>query len=243
MKSLTRLAVAILVLSLAQGCVSSGKRNENPEKAAQIYADLGLEYLRQGKLELAKMKLDRSLELNKKQPQAHSYLAEVLKQQGDMESAEEHYLRAVQYDGDNPMLLNNFGAFLCQQARIEESEKYFLRAAKLPHYRTPELAYENLALCSLQNGNKAKAEEYFRIALSVNPSLHKSLYQMALLSYNEGAYMKARAFIERFHAIGQTEQSLRLGIRIEQALGDKAAVDRYEKTLSVKFPGATWSND
>jgi len=238
MNALTRLAVAILVLSLAQGCVSTDKRKENPEKAAQLYAELGLEYLRQGKLELAKMKLDRSLELNKKQPQAHNYLAELLKQLGDMESAEEHYLSAVRYDGDNAMLLNNFGAFLCQQARIEESEKYFLRAAKLPHYRTPELAYENLALCSLQNGNKVKAEKYFRIALSVNPVLHKSLYQMAQLSYDEGAYMKARAFIERFHAIGQSEQSLKLGMKIEQALGDEAAVDRYEKALSNKFSGA-----
>ncbi len=239
MKSLTRIAVAVLVLSLAQGCVSSAKRNENPEKAAQIYADLGLQYLRQGKLELALTKLERSLELNKKYPQAHHYIAEVHKQMGDMKSAEKHYNSAIHYDGDNPMLLNNFGAFLCQQSRIEESEKYFLDAANVPDYRTPELAYENLALCALQNGKKEKAEEYFRQALDVNPSLHKSLYQMALLSYETKAFMKARAFIERFHAIGKTEQSLKLGIRIEQALGDNDAVDRYSKALSSQSSGAS----
>ena len=238
MKSLTRLAVAILVLSLAQACVSTDKRKENPKKAAQLYADLGLEYLRQGKLELALTKLERSLELNKKYPLAHHYIAEVHKQMGDMESAEKYYISAIRYDADNPMLLNNFGAFLCQQSRVEESEKYFLRAANAPGYRTPELAYENLALCALQNGNKAKAEEYFRQALAVKPSLHKSLYQMAQLSYDDGAFMKARAFIQRFHAIGETEQSLKLGIRIEQALGDNAAVDRYEKALSTNFSGA-----
>ena len=238
MKSLTRLALVLLVLSLAQGCVSTDTRKENPEKAAQLYADLGLEYLRQGKLELALTKLERSLELNKKLPQAHHYLAEVYKQMGDMELAEKYYNSAVRYDGHNPMLLNNFGAFLCQQSRVEESEKYFLRAAEVPANRTPELAYENIALCALQNGNKAKAEEYFRQALAVKSSLHKSLFQMAQLSYDDGAFMKARAFIERFHAIGETEQSLKLGIRIEQALGDNAAVDRYEKALSAKLSGA-----
>ncbi len=239
MKSLTRMAVAIVVLSLAQGCVSSAKRNENPEKAAQIYADLGLQYLRQGKLELALTKLERSLELNKKYPQAHHYIAEVHKQMGDMKSAEKYYNSAIHYDGDNPMLLNNFGAFLCQQSRIEESEKYFLDAANVPDYRTPELAYENLALCALQNGKKEKAEQYFRKALDVNPSLHKSLYQMALLSYETKGFMKARAFIERFHAIGKTEQSLKLGIRIEQALGDNDAVDRYSKALSNRSTGTS----
>ena len=237
MKSLTRLAVAVLVLSLVQGCVSTDKRHENPEKAAQLYADLGLEYLRQGKLELALTKLERSLELNKKYPQAHHYIAEVHKQMGDMKLAEKYYISAVRFDGENPMLLNNFGAFLCQQSRVEESEQYFLRAANLPGYRTPELAYENLALCALQNGNKEKAEQYFRKALAVKPSLHKSLYQMAWLSYDDGAFMKARAFIERFHAIGETEQSLKLAIRIERALGDNAAVDKYEKALSTKFSG------
>ncbi len=237
MKLFSRLAVAVLVSILLQGCVTSGQRNENPEKAAQIYAELGLEYLRQGKLELALVKLERSLELNEKYPLTHHYIAEVYKQLGDMKAAEKYYNSAIRYDSDNPALLNNFGAFLCQQSRVDESEEYFLRAVKVPRYRTPELAYENLALCALHNGKKEKAEQYFRKALAVKPTLHKSLYQMALLNYDNGAFMKARAFIQRFHSIGETEQSLKLAIRIEQALGDDAAVEQYEKTLSTKFSG------
>ena len=238
MKLLSRIGVAVLISMLLQACVTSGQRSEDPEKAAQIYADLGLEYLRQGKLDLALMKLERSLELNKKYPQAHHYIAEVYKQMGDEELAEKFYKSALHFDSENPMLLNNYGAFLCQQSRIDESEKYFLRAANLSGYRTPELAFENLALCALQNHDKVKAEEYFRKALATNPSLHKSLYQMAQLSYEDGVYLKARAFIQRFHAIGQTEQSLKLGIRIEKALGDNAAVDRYRNALSTGLSGA-----
>lgn len=237
MNRLSWLGVAVLISVVLQGCVTSGMRNEDPEKAAKIYAELGLEYLRQGKLKLALTKLERSLELNKKNPLAHHYIAETYKQMGDMKLTEKYYKSAIYYDDDNPLLLNNFGAFLCKQSRVDESEQYFLRAANSSKYRTPELAYENLALCALQNGNKEKAEQYFRKALALNPALHKSLYQLALLNYDAGAFMKARAFIQRFHAIGETEQSLELAIRVEQALGNSAAVDRYKKTLSTKFSG------
>ena len=243
MKQLGLLGVLCLLLALLQGCVSSGKRSEDPEKAAQIYADLGLEYLRQGNLDLAVSKLERSLELDSKLPRANHYIAEAYKQQGEMKLAEEYYNKAVDYDSDNPMLLNNYGAFLCGQGRIEESEEYFTRAAEVPSYRTPELAYENQALCALQNGNKTKAEEYFRKALNVKPVLPKALYQMALLTYEQQEFLKARAFIERFHALGRTEKSLKLAIKIEWALGDKAAVARLRETMRIEFPNADPDRD
>lgn len=239
MKSLKLFLCASALVFLVAGCVSTDKREANPEKAAQIYADLGLQYLRQGNLELARVKLERSLELNDKNADAHHYIAEIYKQRKNWEQAGQHYSKAVRYDEENPMLLNNYGAFLCEQGRFSESEEYFLRATRLPSYRTPELAYENLALCALQTDNSSTAEAYFRKALQLQPSLPKSLYQMALISYQQGEYLSARAFIERFHAIGRTPQSLKLGIRIEEALGDEAAADKYRERLSRQFPDTT----
>lgn len=236
MKFFGLLALVVMIVSLMQGCVSTDKREANPGKAAAIYADLGLQYLRQGNLELAQAKLERSLELDSKNAAAHHYIAEVYKQRNNWEQAEQHYSKAVRYDEENPMLLNNYGAFLCERGRFSESEEYFLRAARLPSYRTPELAYENLALCALQTDNSATAEAYFRKALQIRPSLPKSLYQMALISYQQGEYLSARAFIERFHVIGRTPQSLKLGIRIEEALGDEIAADKYRERLSRQFP-------
>ncbi len=233
MKKLPLLGVLMLSLSLMQGCVSTQpERKENPEQAAKIYADLGLQYLRQGDLEMSLDRLKRSLEIDSKNPAANHYIAEVYKQLGNMQSADDHFKLAVRYDRENPMVLNNYGAFLCEQGRFEESEGYFLQAAKIPDYRTPELAYENLALCALQTGNREEAEEYFRKALEIRPNLPKSLYQMALLNYQKGEYFRARAFIQRFHSLGKTEQSLNLGIKIEEALGDISAADNYRQELS-----------
>lgn len=232
------LLLTLLTALLGQGCVSTDRRDADPEKAAKIYADLGLEYLRQGNLELALVKLERSLELDGNNADAHHYIAEVYNQLGKAELAQKHYLEAVSLDDANPMLLNNYGAFLCEQGRFEASEEYFLRAAALPRYRTPELAYENLALCALQSDNTARAEEYFRKALKLRPGLPQSLYQMARLTYQQEQYLTARAFIQRLHDIGQTRQSLQLAIRIEEALGDADAADAYRDALSSQFPDA-----
>jgi len=226
---------------LLQGCVQSGgpKGEKETAEAVRIYNDLGLGYLRQGKLDQAQDKLKRALELNSSDPAANHYIAEVYKQQGDTKLAEKYYDRAAELDPRNPMVLNNYGAFLCEQSRFADAEKYFLRAANTPRYQTPELAYENLALCAQRVNNMDKAEEYFRKALSANPKLPKSLYQLAQLSYDKKDYLKARAFLQRFHGVAaQSEQSLKLAIKIEEVLGNEAALEEYRQSLKTRFPDA-----
>lgn len=233
--------VAFLVICLAlltQGCVSTSNRHEDPEQAANIYADLGLEYLRQGNLELSLIKLKRSLELNEDHKAANHYIAEVYKQMGQKELADEHFKKAVKLDPSNPTLLNNYGAFLCGEGRFDESETYFVKAAESPRYRKPELAYENLGLCAMSTENKDKAEPYFRKALKINPKLPKSLYQLAQLNFDKHDYLHARAFIQRLNEMGYSEPSLQLAIKIERAQGDEAAVEKYTKLLQEKYPDA-----
>lgn len=239
MKQLSRFAVLVLGLSVVlQGCVSSGGRSQNPEQAADIYADLGAEYLQKGNLELALIKLKRSLDIDDDHKAANHYIAETYKQMGNIEQADEYYLKAVTLDPDNPNLLNNYGAFLCGQGRIEESENYIIQAANTSGYRSPELAYENLGLCALGSNDSSKAESYFRQALKINPSLPRSLYQIALLRFEAEDYLRARAFIERLHALGYTRPSLQLAIKIEQAQGNSEAVGRYMGLLKEKYPEA-----
>ena len=92
-------------------------------------------------------------------------------------------------------------------------------------------------MCALRIPDLVKAEKYFRQALQINPKLPNSLYQLAQLNFDEHQYLEARAFLQRFFSIAEdTPQSLWLGVRIEQAQGDKEAADRYAKTLLKKFP-------
>ena len=234
---LAAMAIALLV----QGCMQSGgpKGEKEEAEAVRIYSDLGLGYLRQGNLDQALVKLQRALEIDSKYPAANHYIAEVYKQLGEIEQAEKYYDRAAELDPKNPMLLNNYGAFLCEQSRFVDAEKYFLRAANTPRYQTPELAYENLALCAQRVNSSDKAEEYFRKALAINSKLPQSLHQLAQINYDKKDYLKARAFLQRFHGVAaQSEQSLKLAIKIEQALGNEAALQEYRQTLKTRFPDA-----
>lgn len=84
--------------------------------------------------------------------------------------------------------------------------------------------------------DKTRAETYFRKALSLMPNLPKSLFYMAQLSYDKGDYLRARAFLQRLEkARAMTEQALRLGIKVETALGDSAAAARYRQALDKRL--------
>ncbi len=231
------MALLVSVL-LFQGCAQTGGadgKRADLDKASKLYTDLGLGYMQQGELERAMSKLERALELKPNNADAHHYLAEVYRQLGDDEFAEKHYLRAIKLSPKDARTLNNYGAFLCGQSRFGDAETYFLRAAAVPRYRTPELSYENIAMCAMRVKNSDKAVEYFRKALAIMPTLPKSLYNMALISYNRGDFLRARAFLQRLQSShGMSNQAVELGIRIETALGDSAAVARYRKMLEER---------
>jgi type IV pilus assembly protein PilF len=232
---------AVLAVVLV-GCVGGrgSADGKDPERAAGIYADLGLGYLQQEKFDLALDKLQRALELQSDHPAANHYIAEVYNRMGETEKADRYYKKAIELNAENPMVLNNYGAFLCNQRKFEAAESYFLRAAKTPRYRTPELVYENIGLCARRINNNTKAEEYFRKALQTRADLPKSLLYMAVLSYESKQNLAARAFLQRFQSVNsQTPYSVALGIKIEQALGDARAVAGYRDVLQKQYPYMT----
>ncbi|MEQ6342787.1 MAG: type IV pilus biogenesis/stability protein PilW [Gammaproteobacteria bacterium] len=228
----------LLVLSLA-ACTQQPLRTGSGQgdSLAQIYTNLGLTYLQQGKRELALEKLQRAIEADPDLPAANHYLAETYQQLGQVEEAERYYRRAVKLDPGNPMLRNNFGAFLCGHGSRDEAEQQFLLAAKNPRYETPEQAYENAGMCAQRIPDAEKAEQNFRAALGINSKLPRTLHQMASLSYEKQRYLPARAYLQRYLEVAQhTSQSLWLGIKIERALGDDNAVAKYEAQLKSNFP-------
>lgn len=231
--------IALLTVLLI-GCTSTSSRHAvTSETPAQANAQLGLAYLQQGNREAARDKLKKALELDPNLASAHHYSAELYRQLGQFDSSEQHYRRAVQLQPDDAMLRNNFGVLLCGRNKLQEAEEQFLAAIKDPFYKTPQLAYENAGLCALRKPDSAKAEQYFRAALRIDPNLANSLYEMAALEYGRERYLSARAFLERYFELAPaTPESLRLGVRVERALGDARAAQVYADRLRQRFPDA-----
>jgi type IV pilus assembly protein PilF len=195
--------------------------------------------MEQGKNEEALKKLQHALKLNPDSATANHYIAELYRKLGKNREAEEHYRKALSVTPSDPMLLNNYGVFLCSQHRLDEALKKFLAAVKQPFYKTPEVAYDNAGLCARQIPDTAKAEEYFRSALRLNPRMPDALYELADLSFQEQKYLHARAFVQRYLDVTTPNpQILWLGVRVEHRLGDQAAAARYAKELKERFPTA-----
>lgn len=231
----------VMLFVLLTACNSiGGTRSEYvaPDpKAAEINMRLGLNYLQRGDYAVALEKLEKALKQNPNLPSAHNTIALLYQRLDENDKAESHFLEAVERDPDYSEAQNNFGAFLCAQGRYQAAEDRFLKATENPLYETPELAYENAGLCASRIPNAEKAESYFRKALQIEPTLSKSLLNMAELSYEQQKYLQARGYIQRYQsAANWTPQSLLMAIKTENKLNDQDAVSSYMLILRSRFP-------
>lgn len=249
MKSTAAVVASLLVgmLGLA-GCMSNPKdkplSKPEPERAAEINLEIGLDALRKGNLPQAKDKIDRALEQNPRNSKAQMTAGMLYDRLGQPAKAEGHFAKAVQLDPQNPELKNTYGAYLCQKGKYEKGEKLALEAAGNPLYRTPEIAYLNAANCARNDGDLKRTEQALRKALAVRPKFGEALFQMADLSYKKTEYLVARGFLERYLEVGRTNAaSLWLGVRIERGLGNTTAAQTYADRLKLEYPRAAQTKE
>ncbi|HUS25434.1 MAG TPA: type IV pilus biogenesis/stability protein PilW [Candidatus Binatia bacterium] len=236
--------IAALTLALLAGCTTtdtgpvSGAR-PNLKEAARLNADMGLQYMRQGDLDLAQEKLKHAVELDPDLAAAHSGLALVYARKGDVRQARNEYDRALDLNSDDPDTLNNFAVFLCSAGEREQAEKRFLKAAKNPEYATPAVAWTNAGVCARGAKQIDKAEGHLREALRINPQYPEALGQMAWIAFQKKDYLRTRAFLQRYESVAKpTAETLWLGAATERVLGDRMAELSYERRLRTQFPDA-----
>jgi len=245
----TTAVVALFATSLLglAGCMTNTEKplsKPEPERAAEINLEIGLDYLRKGNLAQAKEKIDRSLEQNPRNSKAHITAGMLYERLGQPDRAETHFAKAVQLDPENPEIKNTYGAYLCQKGKYDRGEKMALEAAANPLYRTPEIAYLNAANCARNDGDLERTEQSLRKALAVRPKFSEALIQMADLAYNRTDYLIARGFLERYLEVGRSNAaSLWLGVRIERSLGNAEAAQNYADRLKLEFPRAAQTKE
>jgi type IV pilus assembly protein PilF len=237
--------IAAIGLVALVGCASNNNvTTPQPERAAELNLELGVEHLRKGNLQQAKEKIDRALDQNPRFARAHLVAGMLYNRLGDERAAETHYERAISLEPKNPEFKNNYATYLCQQKKFERGEKIALEAAADPLYKTPEVAYLNAGTCARSAGDVKRAEENFRKALATKPRFGEALFQMAELEYQQTEYMSARAFLQRYMEVGRTSPAtLWLGVRIERGLGNRAQAQHYAQRLKAEYPTAVQTKE
>jgi type IV pilus assembly protein PilF len=232
--------LSVGLLALMAGCAAGPERSDDAKRnAAKTNTALGQQYMERGQYEVALDKLKRAVAYDNTYAPAHTMLAVLYETLGQRDEAEQEYRKAVRHDPDDGDVNNNYGAFLCATGREKEAEQYFVAAVKDPFYQTPEIALSNAGSCALASGDLDKAESFLRQSLEFDDKLPSALLSMARVSYRSGSYLRARAFLQRYEAVGpMNEESLSLGLRIETQLGDEAAASRYRRELMERYPAA-----
>ena len=228
----------LMVLLLTACATTPTTEPELPEnRHASQYVRLGVGYMQEGNFELAMIRLQRALELNPRSAEAHDALGVLHERLGQHDEAEASFRKAIRFQPNLSRAHTNFGSFLCRRGRVEEAEQEFEAAVANPLYENPEIAYTNAGLCLYQAGDLDKAEQHLRRALQINPRVGVALLRMADISYQTGRYMPARAYMQRYTEVGpQTPESLLLGFRIEDKLGDRDTASKYALLLEANFP-------
>lgn len=246
MKMLARLIPIFVICLLLAACSGQGVKPDGAADgvdrnapAAEVNAQIGIEYLRRGDLEQADKKLRRALAQNPVHQPAHLAFAMLQERLAQNVEAERHYRQAIALKPDDSAAYNNFGAFLCRQGRTKEAESAFMKALENPLYRTPELALNNAGLCALQEGNAKKAEAFFRRALDFSPRYGAPMLELADLMHGQGRHGQARIWLKSHADTNlETPRSLWLCVRIERALGHTDAAQRCSLRLRGLFSDA-----
>lgn len=209
------------------------------QDAARIHTELAQHYLTQGDMQDALAKLQLALKFDPDYAPAHTVIAFVYERIGNQADAEANYRKAQSLEPTKGDTNNNLGLYLCRHGKEQESIAYFNKAVADPFYRTPDAALTNAGICQMNANNMSGAEASFRDAIARNPANGDALFHLAEVLYRQGNAFGARAFIQRFDALGRpTAASLQLGYDIESRLGNTDAAQGYLKRLHSQFPGA-----
>jgi type IV pilus assembly protein PilF len=234
----TVLLVAATALVLV-ACAAATKREKKKNDASNYNMQLGMAYLNQGDLGLAKEKLDRAMVENPGDPNVHSAMAMLQDRLGHPDKADSEFKAALSLGPRNPDVLNNYAVYLCRNGRTDEGVKSFEEAAHNALYRTPEAAYTNAGVC--QRGAKldTQAALSFQRALKVRPNFSEAAYQLADLDFQRGEIQEARAEVDSFvSSFEATPDLLLLGVRIARKQGDRLAEERFARKLRLDFPSS-----
>ena len=241
MKTKTGIVVSSIAILLMAGCVTSTTTStatfEETEDAALQNYQLGARYYKNGDYQIAKVRLERALELDPKMASAHYTLALTHEQLGNPRLATEHYSRAVRVEPNNYDARNAYAVFLCRQQRFNEAIKQIDKALKISDNDTRHVLYTNAGACMTQKPDFEKAEVYFRKALKERPAHAEALIQLAALKFKTGECLQSRAFLQRFLSGNKTSPGvLYLGVRVEKCLDDDRAATDYMNLLLREFP-------
>ena len=236
---LTSIVISSVTMLALAGCAGPSERSKKKDDASNYNMQLGMAYLNQGDLGLAKEKLDRAVRENPGDPNVHSAMAMLQDRLGHPDQADKEFKTALNLGPRSPDVLNNYAVYLCRSGRVDEGVKAFEEAAHNALYRTPEAAYTNAGVCLRGAKRDTQAAMSFQRALRIKPNFAEAAYQLADLDFRRGEVQSARDTIDQFvSSFEATPDLLLIGVQVARKQGDRVAEEKFARKLRMDFPSS-----
>jgi type IV pilus assembly protein PilF len=245
---------ALLALSAVMGlsgCAATGAAGVNgnqpdivtdsdePEvrKRARIRLELALGYFEQGQTTVALDEIKQALVVDPAYAEAYNLRGLIYMRLNDLRLAEESFRRAMALNPRDANVTHNYGWLLCQQARYTESFQAFTQAIANPAYGGRAKTWMAQGLCQVRAGQKAEAEYSLGKSYELDAGNPVTGYNLALLLFQRGELTRAQFYIRRLNNGEMANaESLWLGIKIEQRLNNRDAVEQLATQLKKRYP-------
>jgi type IV pilus assembly protein PilF len=244
------LAVAALGAALAgglAGCATQQEQQstsdmstaEEPDnrRRARIRLELASSYYAEGKTEVALDELRQVITIDPTLPDAYNLRGLIYMRMGDNRQAEDSFRRAVALNPRDSDSFHNYGWLQCQMERYADATASFDRALANPSYGGRSKTLMAQGLCQARAGQLAEAEQSLTRSYELDPGNPITGYNLSRLLFQRGEFVRAQFYIRR---LNNTElannETLWLGIKVEQRMNDSAAMGQLSEQLRKRYP-------
>lgn len=235
------LTAVVAVVALLGGCVTTttggSKAKIDKQKALETHVQLGLSYLRQKDIDLARHHFNKAYAIDSNNKGAHNGRALLYQLQGELELAEATFRKALQVDPDFTQARNNYGSFLYRQKRYPEAYEQFEKVAGDLDYPRRAIALLSLGRTAKKLGRTERAKAAFNQALILQPRLASAMVELAEIHFVKEEYAESKKYLDQYDSIArQSARTLWLGIRIERIFGNRDREASYALALKNLHP-------
>ncbi len=213
--------------------------SDEPEarKRARIRLELAIGYFEQGQTTVALDEIKQALVVDPAYAEAYNLRGLIYMRLNDLRLAEESFRRAMALNPRDANVTHNYGWLLCQQARYPESFQAFAQAIANPTYGGRAKTWMAQGLCQTRAGQRAEAEYSLGKSYELDAANPVTGYNLAMLLFQRGELVRAQFYIRRLNNGEMANaESLWLGIKIEQRLNNREAVEQLATQLKKRYP-------
>ena len=223
----------------SSGDVMTASDEPEARRRARLRLSLAIGYFEQGKTTIALDEVKKVIAIDPTFAEAYDLRGLVYMQLNNPKFADDSFREAIALKPRDANVHHNYGWFLCQQGRYGEAKVQFDVAMANPLYPDRSKTLLTRGICEAREGKIAEAELSLLRSYELDAGNPVTGYNLALLLYRRGEYVKAQFYIRRINNSELANaETFWLGVKVERRLNNEEAVLQLGTQMKRRFPNS-----